>query len=302
MDWKKELIDEFAGLKFHSNEPMAKHSTFRVGGPAELYVEPDIAQAVELIAVLRERGIAYTILGNGSNILVSDEGLEGVVISLAKPAAAFGIAEDGTVVAEAGVLLSQLAAAAAKARLTGLEFAAGIPGSLGGGLVMNAGAYGGELKDVVLTVDVLDAAGQRRNISNAEADFAYRHSRMLDEGMIVLGATLQLAHADQDEIRATMEDLASRRRDKQPLELPSAGSTFKRPEGHFAGKLIQDAGLSGFSVGGAQVSTKHCGFVVNTGGATASDIYSLITQVQQRVQDAFGVQLEPEVRLLGDFK
>ncbi len=290
-------------LNLIENEPVAKHSTFRVGGPAQYYVEPTVPEAVELIACLRKEGIPFTILGNGSNILVSDKGLPGVVISLAKPAAKFTVSHnDSTIIAQAGVLLSQLAAAAADAGLTGLEFAAGIPGSLGGALIMNAGAYGGEMKDVVTEVEVLTTESKIIQIPADKADFSYRHSAMMDDGSIILSAVLQLKPAeDPEQIRARMAELAAARKEKQPLEFPSAGSTFKRPQGHFAGKLIQDAGLAGYSVGGAQVSPKHCGFVVNTGGATAEDVHKLMQHVIATVDNQFGVRLEPEVRLLGEF-
>ena len=300
MEWKTKLSQRFAQIQFQYNEPMSRHTTFKVGGPAEIYAEPAISEAVELISFCREENIPYTILGNGSNVLISDAGLQGVVISFGK--AASGIAIEGNrITAESGALLSQVAHAAAKAELTGLEFAAGIPGTIGGAMMMNAGAYGGEMNQVVVSADVLLPDGSVQTWTKEQLQLSYRHSRMMEEEAIVLGAVLELKPGDPGDIRGAMEDFRRRRQDKQPLEYPSAGSTFKRPQGYFAGKLIMDAGLAGYRVGGAAVSEKHCGFVINLDRATAQDVYGLMQDVSARVQEQFGVKLEPEVRLLGDF-
>ena len=300
MDWKTKLLESLSGIQFQLDEPMARHTTFKIGGPAEVYVEPTIKEAVELITYCRSEKIAYTILGNGSNVLVSDAGLEGVVISFGK--AASGIAIDGKIiVAEAGALLSQVANAAAKEALTGLEFAAGIPGTIGGALMMNAGAYGGEMNQVVVSADVLLSDGSVVTWTREKLQLSYRHSRMMEEEAIVLRAVLALAPGNATDIKEMMEDFRGRRQDKQPLQYPSAGSTFNRPEGYFAGKLVIDAGLAGYRVGGAAVSDKHCGFVINADHATANDVYQLMQDVSEKVKQQFGVVLEPEVRFLGKF-
>ena len=283
-------------------ELMSNHTTFRIGGPAEVLVTPHIKQAAEVIALCKKQQVAYTIIGNGSNLLVGDGGIRGVVIEFGKYAADMQIdAASGVVTVEAGALLSKVANAAADASLTGLEFAAGIPGSIGGAVVMNAGAYGGEMKDVVVSVTVLTAEGEVVIIPGEQMEFAYRHSLAMERHYIILGAVLQLKHGDAQTIRAYMKELRDKRVEKQPLEYPSAGSTFKRPEGYFAGKLIMDAGLRGFRVGGAEVSAKHCGFVVNRGDATAKDVSELMEQVTKKVFDQFQVRLEPEVRRMGEF-
>ena len=300
MDWKTKLLESLSGIQFQLDEPMTRHTTFKIGGPAEVYVEPTIKEAVELITYCRSEKIAYTILGNGSNVLVSDAGLEGVVISFGK--AASGIAIDGKIiVAEAGALLSQVANAAAKEALTGLEFAAGIPGTIGGALMMNAGAYGGEMNQVVVSADVLLSDGSVVTWTREKLQLSYRHSRMMEEEAIVLRAVLALAPGNATDIKEMMEDFHGRRQDKQPLQYPSAGSTFKRPEGYFAEKLVMDAGLAGYRVGGAAVSDKHCGFVINADHATANDVYQLMQDVSEKVKQQFGVVLEPEVRFLGKF-
>lgn len=284
------------------SEPMRKHTTFRVGGEADFFVMPTIAQIPEVVSLVKECELALTVIGNGSNLLVGDRGIRGVVLELGNHANALSIDPQNAVVeAEAGVLLSVVANQAARACLTGLEFAAGIPGSLGGGVYMNAGAYGGELKDVIETVTVLTRDGQILERVKEQLDLSYRHSRMMENDEIILKARLQLSTGQQDEIYAKMEELKQKRIEKQPLEYPSAGSTFKRPEGYFAGKLIEDAGLRGFRIGDAQVSEKHCGFVINRGNATAADVLELMKQVDEKVQQKFGVPLEPEVRILGEF-
>lgn len=304
MDWKKAFEQELAALlppeQIRREEPLARHTTFRVGGPAEYFVMPQLAEISRVVALCKRFEVPLTVIGNGSNLLVSDAGLRGVVLEIGKAAAGITVlSEEETLVVQAGTLLSETARTAAKHGLSGMEFAAGIPGSLGGAVFMNAGAYGGEMKDILAEVRVLTSEGEQRVYAAEELDFSYRHSRMMDVGELVLEARLSLKKDEEIEIWARMEELKRKRLEKQPLEYPSAGSTFKRPEGHFAGKLIEDAGLRGFCVGDAQVSEKHCGFVINRGSARAADIWELMQEVQRRVKAHSGVTLEPEVRLLG---
>lgn len=304
MDRKKENFErELANLlspdQLKKEEPLSRHTTFRVGGPAEYFVMPRVTQVQELVALCRQFELPLTVIGNGSNLLVSDAGLRGVVLAFGKEASGIRIGEGDCLIAAAGTLLSETASAAAKNALSGMEFAAGIPGSVGGAVVMNAGAYGGEMKDILSDVRVLTADGEIRVRQAEEMDLSYRHSRMMDEAELVLEARIRLRRGDESAIRGRMDELRKKRVEKQPLEYPSAGSTFKRPKGYFAGKLIEDAGLRGFRVGDAQVSEKHCGFVINRGAATAAQILELIQRVQERVRENSGVALEPEVRLLG---
>ena len=259
--------------------------------------EKEIASVVNLC---RREKMPYYILGNGSNLLVSDKGYDGVIISMTKGFSQIEV-RDQVITAGSGALLSRIARTALEESLTGLEFAAGIPGTLGGAVVMNAGAYGGEMKQVLQSVSVLTKDGQVKEIPAEELELGYRKSCIQREEYIVLSAEILLKQGKKSEIQAQMEDFAARRREKQPLEYPSGGSTFKRPEGYFAGKLIEDAGLKGFTVGGAQVSEKHSGFVINRNGATSADVYELCRQVQARVKEKFGVDLEMEVKRLGDF-
>ena len=283
-----------------TNEPMSAHTTFRVGGPADYFVSPASTDAVKrVVALCRESGMPLYTMGCGSNLLVADEGLRGVVMRIGPKLADVVVRPDGSVSAQAGATNSKVAHAALDASLSGFEFAAGIPGSIGGAAIMNAGAYGGEVRDVATHVTCLTKDGAVVRYTAEQAAWGYRSSRMAADGSIVLELDMQLQPASADDIRALMTDLAHRRADKQPLDMPSAGSTFKRPEGHFAGKLIQDAGMQGYTVGGAQVSTKHAGFVVNAGGATARDVLQVVDDVRARVLDQFGVLLEPEVRLWG---
>lgn len=289
-----------AGI-FLTDEPMSRHTTFRTGGPADIYIEPSgVEELKQVLDICREENVAYTIIGNGSNLLVGDGGYRGVLISFGKPFAQVTI-EGAQVRSGAGALLSTVAKQVLNASLTGFEFAAGIPGTIGGAVVMNAGAYGGELCQVLREATVLTPEGEVKTLPAEELELGYRTSCVQKNGYIVLEAVLQLQPGNADDIRAVMDALASKRREKQPLEYPSAGSTFKRPEGHFAGRLIQDAGLRGFRVGGAQVSEKHCGFVINRDHATSADILSLCRQVQEKVKAQFGVELELEVKLLGEF-
>lgn len=280
------------------DEEMKKHTSFKTGGPADIFVDCgsrlEVIRATELA---NEFNLPYMIVGNGSNLLVSDLGIEGVVIHIGSRMN--NIEVNGNIItAEAGALLSRTANEALKHSLTGLEFAAGIPGSLGGGIYMNAGAYDGELKNVIKSVTYLDN-GEIKTKSGEELNFSYRHSMFSGKNYVILSADIELKVGDKAEIKAKMLDLNKRRSDKQPLEYPSAGSTFKRPEGYFAGKLIQDSGLMGYSVGGAQVSEKHAGFVINKDNATSADVLKLIEHIKKTVFDNFGVMLEPEVRLVG---
>ena len=295
----EQLLAGVAGFgNVRMGEPMSLHTTFRVGGPADYFVTPDSAEAVKgVVSLCKEAGVVFYVMGCGSNLLVADEGLRGVVMRIGPKYSDVKVRDDGSVYAEAGATNAKVARAALEAGLAGFEFAAGIPGSIGGAAIMNAGAYGGELRDVATGVTCLDEDGQMVRLSADKADWSYRHSRMADDGSIVLSVDLKLEQGDPQAIEARMAELARRRSDKQPLDLPSAGSTFKRPAGHFAGKLIQDAGMQGHTVGGAQVSTKHAGFVVNIGGATAADVLKVIEDVRSAVLQQFNVELEPEVRI-----
>lgn len=286
--------------QYEVNEPMSSHITFRVGGNADCYVKPSVVQLPQVIALCQQFEIPCMIIGNGSNLLVGDKGIRGVVIEMGKHAAKVKVEED-RITAEAGAMLAAVAKQAARAGLSGMEFACGIPGTIGGAVVMNAGAYGGEMKDIIRSVTVLTKAGEQKKLSLEELELSYRHSCIPENEYIVLQAELKLFPEEKEKIEARMEELKNQRVTKQPLEYPSAGSTFKRPEGYFAGKLIQDAGLRGFQVGGAQVSEKHCGFVINKEHATASDIDNLIKEVQDRVEQKFGVRLETEVKYIGEF-
>ena len=282
------------------DEPMSRHTTFRVGGPADFFVTPKAKEEVrDVIRICKEAGMSYYIIGNGSNLLVSDAGYRGVIVQIYKEMNEVKV-EGDLVKAQAGALLSGIAAKALGAELSGFEFASGIPGTIGGACVMNAGAYGGEMKDVLESVTVLTGEGKIIELGRNELELGYRTSVIAKKGYIVLGAALKLECGDGEKIKTYMDELKEKRVTKQPLEYPSAGSTFKRPEGYFAGKLIEDAGLRGFQVGGAQVSEKHCGFVINRDHATAADIMELMRQVQIRVKENSGVDLEPEVKRLGD--
>lgn len=297
-DYMKTVIPD-ERILFH--QPMKEYTTFRVGGEAESMIliqqEEELAR---LITYLNQIEQDYFILGNGSNLLVGDKGYRGVVMKFDGPMEQITV-EGTRIIAKAGALLSRVAVAAKENSLTGLEFAAGIPGSIGGGVVMNAGAYDGEMKQVVETVRVMDRDGQITTLDNDTMEFGYRTSIIKNRPYIVLEVVLRLAEGDREQIGIKMEELNNLRKSKQPLEYPSAGSTFKRPQGYYAGKLIMDAGMRGYRIGGAQVANKHCGFIVNTGKATAADIREVIEEVQERVKERFHVSLEPEVVFLGDF-
>ncbi len=297
-DYLKTLIPEERILR---NEPMYKHTTFRVGGPADFFITPaNDKELSELIRYLNLIEREYMIVGNGSNLLVGDHGYRGVIVHLGEDFKKVQVDGD-RITAGGGALLSAAAEEACREGLTGLEFAAGIPGTVGGAIVMNAGAYGSEMKDIVVSVDLLTPDGEIVTRSCSEMGFGYRKSILQRDNSVVIRTVYSLKKGEESEIRSRMNELMEMRRSKQPLNYPSAGSTFKRPEGLFAGKLIMDAGLGGYMIGGARVSEKHCGFVVNTGNASAADIIDLIHEVQEKVQNRFGVRLEPEVRIVGEF-
>ena len=296
---KKLLEERLAPDSVCTDELMSRHTTFRIGGPASVFVTPksekDLVTAIE---ICRSQDAPYFILGNGSNLLVSDQGYDGVVVHIGSDLR--DISVEGTeITAKTGAMLSQVAHAALAHGLTGMEFAAGIPGSLGGACIMNAGAYGGEMSQILVGVRALDDKGQIVELAADQLELGYRHSIMMEKQYVVLGARIHLEKGDPEKIQAQMDDLKEKRIAKQPLEYPSAGSTFKRPEGAFAGKLIMDAGLRGFRIGDAMVSEKHCGFVVNAGKATAEDVCGVISHVQQVFMEKYGKELEPEIRFLG---
>ena len=300
-EMRQKFIEILGNNRVLFDEPMSKHTTFRIGGPADVFVMPENYEQIrEVLRLCKEEKLPFFVLGNGSNLLVSDSGYRGVIIQMDRNMEEIRL--DGEEIhACAGALLSSVAVAARNASLTGFEFAGGIPGTIGGAAVMNAGAYGGELKDVLKEVTVMTREGEILTIPAEKMEMGYRTSIIKTAGYLVLEAVISLKKGDEEAIRATMKDLSERRTEKQPLDYPSAGSTFKRPEGYFAGKLIMDSGLRGYRVGGAQVSEKHCGFVINAGGATAEDVRSLMDHVIRVVREKYGVTLEPEVKFLGDF-
>jgi len=304
IELKQNFLDKIQKIldkeQYFIDEKMASHVTFAVGGPADIYLLPGLEQIADVVKTCTEFEIPVTIIGNGSNLLVGDKGIRGAVIAFGNNMETV-TTEGHCLYAGAGAKLCDAANEAAKYGLTGLEFASGIPGSIGGAIVMNAGAYGGEMKDVVKSVSILTKDGEKRELSLEEMEFSYRHSCIIKNQYFVLGATLQLQEGCKEEIKAQIKELTNKRESKQPLEYPSAGSTFKRPEGYFAGKLIMDSGLRGFSVGGAQVSEKHCGFVINKNHATAKDICDLIDEVIRIVYEKQHVKLEPEVKRIGEF-
>ena len=299
-DFEKSLRDIVGSQNVRPDEPLAEHTTFRIGGPAEVFVMPRTIEEIQkTLEICRREKLSYFILGNGSNLLVGDKGYRGVIIRLGGDFNHLTV--EGTLRAAAGALLSSIAVAARRASLAGFEFAGGIPGTLGGAVVMNAGAYGGEMKDVLKDVTVMTGEGEVRVIPAAELEMGYRTSIIKKAGYLVLGATISLKEGNLEEIKTLTRELSEKRTSKQPLEFPSAGSTFKRPEGYFAGKLIMDSGLRGCQIGGARVSDKHCGFVINAGDATAEDVVSLMKHVTEVVREKYGVTLEPEVKFLGEF-
>ena len=306
-EFGEKLKSALSKSEISYDEPMKKHTTFRVGGNADIYVSAADGELQDILALCGEENMPFTVIGNGSNILVGDGGIRGVVIEMGNLYSDIKVLSetpDGDVYvgACAGAMLSTLSSFAAGRGLTGLEFASGIPGTVGGAVTMNAGAYGGEIKDVIVEAQCMDpATGKRLFLSRDELKLGYRHSVVMERPIIVTSAKFLLKKGDKAEIEAHIEEIKEKRIEKQPLNFPSAGSTFKRPEGYFAGKLIEDAGIKGFSVGGAEVSEKHAGFVINKGGATATDIKALIEAVSDKVYEASGVRLEPEVRFVGEF-
>lgn len=301
LNFYDKLTEYIEEKRIYKDEPMRKHTTFRIGGNADYFVVPKTEEEIRnVIRLCKEERMPYYILGNGSNLLVSDKGYRGVIIEICKKMNEIFV-EGNFLKVQAGALLSKVGSAALDAGLAGFEFASGIPGTMGGAVFMNAGAYGGEMKDILTEVTVLDENNEVRVLKKEELELGYRTSIVAKKGYVVLSAKVELKKGDQMEIRERMNELKVQRTTKQPLEYPSAGSTFKRPEGYFAGKLIADAGLRGFQVGGAQVSEKHCGFVINKENATAADIVELMRQIIERVQTKFGVKLEPEVKKLGEF-
>ena len=300
---KKNINEIFEGKgieKLMFDEPMKNHTSFKIGGPADLLIlvhsESEIINAIRLC---REHKLDYFIMGNGSNLLVKDSGMRKVVIKIASGFE--NIEVDGNIIrAEAGALLSTIAKHALRANLKGFEFASGIPGTIGGAITMNAGAYGGEMKDIVSRVRVLTQENEIKYIDGADMDFRYRGSKVVDEELIVLGVEMEFEKGEYQEIKAILDDLTERRTSKQPLDMASAGSTFKRPEGYFSGKLIDDSGLRGLKYGDAQVSEKHCGFIVNRGNSNYDEVTTLIKTVQKIVYDNYGVEMETEVKIVGD--
>ncbi len=282
------------------NEPMSQHTTFRIGGPADYFVSVrSEKQLQDLIEFSERENLPYFVMGNGSNLLVSDSGIRGLVIELGKEFCE--IKADGTrIYAQAGALLSRVASVAMNNCLSGMEEISGIPGTLGGAVYMNAGAYGGEISSVIETVNYLDSDGKIKTARGNECEFGYRTSIFEKGDKVIVSAVLSLSNGNQDEIKAKMADYTCRRKTKQPLQYPSGGSTFKRPEGHFAGALIEEAGLKGFSIGGAQISELHAGFVINKGGATASDVLAVVRHAQKTIWEKFGVRLETEIKLVGE--
>ncbi|WP_093793826.1 UDP-N-acetylmuramate dehydrogenase [Sporomusa acidovorans] len=300
VNFSAELKDTIPPERLLVHEPMSKHTTFRIGGPADYLVFPATVQEVSnVLYIAKQYHVPITVLGNGSNVLVLDGGIRGVVLKFGSEMGY--LRHKGHIVyAGAGALLAKVSKYAAKYNLTGFEFAIGIPGSIGGAVFMNAGAYEGEMSQVVQAVTAVGQDGALRRFVRDQLEFGYRHSVFQENGCLICEVELALVSGENHSIRVLLDDYTAKRQTKQPIEMPSAGSTFKRPQGHFAGTLIEQAGLKGASVGGAQVSTKHAGFIVNAGGATAQDVLTLISKVQERVYQQFGVALHPEVKILGE--
>ncbi|KGG80689.1 UDP-N-acetylmuramate dehydrogenase [Caloranaerobacter azorensis] len=301
---KKEIIEifkeKFPEFKFLIDEPMKNHTSFKIGGPVDiLFIPKNIEQISKVLTLCKELDIDYFIMGNGSNLLVSDKGIRGVVIKISENLSDVRV-EGNKIIAQSGILLSKLSRIALKHSLTGLEFASGIPGSLGGAITMNAGAYGGEMKDIVTLVRCIDGNGEIIEFTNEQMEFGYRSSIIDERELIVIEVEMELKKGNYEDIRSYMDELTQKRITKQPLNLPSAGSTFKRPKGYYAGKLIEDAGLKGLRFGDAQVSEKHSGFIVNLGNATCNDVLNLIKVIQKTVRDKFGVELKTEVKIIGE--
>lgn len=283
-----------------TDEPMYGHTSFKVGGLADILVFPQtLSQIIQVTEYCKRKKIPYIMMGNGTNLIVTDKGIRGVVIKLGNTFNRFSVTRN-TIEAQAGILLSKLSSIALENGLSGMEFASGIPGTLGGAVVMNAGAYGSEMRDILISTKYLDASGNINTLYNEQHGFGYRKSIFQKNKGIVIKSLIKLEKGNKEQIRETVNKLRKRRNLKQPVELPSAGSVFKRPEGYYAGKLIEDCGLRGCREGGAQVSDKHCGFIVNTGSAKAQDIITLIKHIQEKVNSQFGVVLKTEIRIVGE--
>ena len=296
----KELLKYFELDQLLQNESMKNHTSFRIGGPVDLMILPSNAEQIRLaFQILKDHNIPFMVMGNGTNLLVKDKGIRGAVIKIANRFSN-AVVKDDCILAQAGILLSALSNLALKHSLRGLEFASGIPGTLGGAVTMNAGAYGGEMKDVVEWVSVIDGDGKIMALTKEELGLGYRTSIIQDANMIVLEVLIQLKKGNYEESKALIQELTKRRKEKQPLSYPSAGSAFKRPVGYYAGKLIQDAGLKGMRIGDAQISEKHSGFIINLGNATACDVIKLIEKAQAKVKELTGVELIPEVKIVGE--
>mgnify|MGYP001460832724 FL=1 len=297
-----KLLGNIAGEEnVKADEPMKKHTSFKIGGPADFLVTPCSVQSLcEVIKLCKKENLPIFIMGNGTNLLVSDKGIRGVVVKIYDNLNRY-VVKENFIEAYGGILLSKLSDIALENELTGLEFASGIPGTLGGAVAMNAGAYGGEMKDVVVETEFIDKDGNLKVIRGEEHQFGYRTSFIQKQSAVAVKSVIRLRKGERAAIKALIDDLTVRRQDKQPLEMPSAGSVFKRPEGYFAGKLIEECGLRGYSIGGAQVSEKHCGFIVNKGNATSKDVLDLIRHIQKTVKDKFGVELNTEVKIVGDY-
>lgn len=299
-DIKKLLIERLTKENVFFNEPMNNHTSFKIGGKADIFVTPEKEEDILfLLKLFENENINYYFMGNGTNLIVKDKGYRGAVIQLFKKYNKIELKNNYIINAQSGALLSSVSKFALKNCLKGMEFASGIPGTIGGAICMNAGAYDGEMKDIVKSIKVIKD-GKIFSLDSKEADFGYRKSRISNENMIVLSSELILKKGDYDNIKNKMLDFSKRRTEKQPLEFPSAGSTFKRPEGYFAGKLIMDSGLRGYKIGGAMVSEKHCGFVINTGNATCSDVINIIEHIKKTVFEKFGVMLNAEVKIIGE--
>ncbi len=301
MELIKLLTENLKNSIVSADEAMNEHTSFKTGGKADIFVLANTAQdIVSAVNILKDSKTEYFVWGKGSNILVTDKGIRGAVVKLGDGLSDIRLLGENEIYAQAGASLASIANFAAENELKGFEFASGIPGSFGGGIFMNAGAYDGEIKDVLISAEVIDKDGNIKEIPASELDLSYRKSSVEEKGFIVIGGTIRLAKGDKESIKALMNDLNSRRRDKQPLNFPSAGSTFKRPEGNFAGKLIEESGLKGFMIGGAQVSEKHAGFIINRDKATSSDLLELIDHCIEKVFKDTGIKLEPEVRIIGE--
>lgn len=299
-------LQEITHNKALKSEIMSRHTTFKIGGAADYFIAPDSIEEIQkLLKLCNKENVPFYILGNGSNLLVGDNGYRGLIIQIYKNMGRYSISNKSgnkfTVKAEAGIMLSKLASVIADNGLRGFEFASGIPGTLGGAITMNAGAYEGEIKDSVISVKVLDSKGNVKTLTNSELNFGYRSSVIQKENLIVLESVLEFEQGNKDEILEKIREFTCKRKEKQPLEYPSAGSTFKRPEGYFAGKLIMDSGLRGYRVGDIMISEKHCGFVINTGNGNAKQVRQLMSDVDARVYQRFGVHLEPEIKMIGEF-